>query len=321
MKSKNGALEISFSWLFAIVAGIIIVFLAIFISSKLMQSGQEVLSAKTGKEIGIILNPLETEFEAAQATAVTIPVETRINNKCNEEEGFFGTQGIRLDQKRMKKWVETDTTIKLENKYIFSLEQIEGKTFYIFSKPFTYPFKVADLFYFIPSRTRYCFSDAPEEIKEEILNLKNQTYLLLENCSDKDISVCFNEEGCNVTVRLNMGMLSSGVVEKNEEQMYFSGINPEETSALMYAAIFSEKSIYECQVKRLMARFSELAQIYKNKEFLLEGKGCETNLGARLEEMSGIATSLEDSQQLQGMETNIKLIKDANELSRRCLLW
>ena len=319
MRLKKGALEISFSWLFAIVAGIIIVFLAIFISSKIMNSGQEALSAKTGKEIGIVLSPLETEFEAAQATAITVPVETRINNKCDEKDGFFGTQGIQLDQKRMKKWVETDLNIKFENKYIFSLAQIEGKTFYIFSKPFEYPYKVADLFFFIPSKTRYCFNDAPTQIKEEILNLQNQTYILLENCSERDTSVCFNEGGCNITVTFNG--LNSGIVEKNEEQMYFSGVDSQKTSALMYAAIFSEKSVYECQVKRLMARFGELAEIYLTKEYVLKEKGCEDTLGQSLGGLKEMSVSLEDSEQLSGMEAQVILMRDANEFGRRCLLW
>ena len=115
---KNGALEISFGWLFAIIAGIVIIFLAIYISSKIINTEQETKSAETGKEIGILLNPLETSFESAQTTSITIPVETRINNKC-ELTGTFGRQVIQLDQKSFNEWTKTDIDVFFYNKYIF----------------------------------------------------------------------------------------------------------------------------------------------------------------------------------------------------------
>ena len=55
---------------------------------------------KLGKEIGILLDPLETSFESAQTTSITIPTETRINNICDSSEAF-GEQGIQLDNKAL----------------------------------------------------------------------------------------------------------------------------------------------------------------------------------------------------------------------------
>ena len=130
--NRCGALEISFGWFFAIIAGIIIIFFAIYLSNKIIRTEQETISAETGKEIGILLNPLETNFESAQTTSITIPAETRINNGC-ELTGNFGEQLIKLEQKSFNKWTETDINIRFSNKYIFSEEGIEGKKFYIFS--------------------------------------------------------------------------------------------------------------------------------------------------------------------------------------------
>lgn len=302
-----GVLEISFGWLFAIIAGVIIIFIAIYFSSKIIQTEQETISAETGKEIGILLNPLETSFESAQTTSITIPAETRINNGC-ESTGNFGKQVISLDQKSFNKWIETNINIRFSNKYIFSDEQVEGKKFYIFSKPFEFPFKIADLVYMTSSNDNYCFINSPEEIENEISNL-NQKNLLTENCSDKDIKVCFNSNDCDINVKYNLGY-----VEKEGEKLFF------ENDALMYAAIFAAPEIYECQIKRLMLRLKELSRIYQEKEIFTGEELCGSNLGLDLAELSGLANNLNNSEELELVKAKANLIEDKNNI-RKCMLW
>ena len=84
MIKNKGYLQISFAWLFAIIVGAVILFLAIYASTRLMSTEQTTLDAKTGKEIGILLNPLETGFESIKATSLGFPVNTRIYNRCNK---------------------------------------------------------------------------------------------------------------------------------------------------------------------------------------------------------------------------------------------
>lgn len=308
---KRGALEISFGWLFAIIAGIIIIFLAIYISSKLIGTEQETVSAETGKEIGILLNPLETSFETAQTTSITIPAETRIHNRC-ELIGTFGEQIIQLDQKSFNKWTKTDVDVSFNNKYIFSNEEIEGKKFYIFSKPFNFPFKIADLIYMTSSNDRYCFIDAPDEINEEISSL-NQQNLLTENCSESDIEVCFSKSNCDINVNYNVGY-----VEKDGKLQYFAGV--EDSKTLMYAAIFSEKEIYECQLKRLMLRLKEISLLYEGKELLTESKGCGENLGGDLNELSELADLFGSSDELEIIKMKAEIVYEKNN-ERLCMLW
>lgn len=300
----------SFGWIFAIIAGIVIIFIAIYVSSKFIKVGQESVSAKTGKEISILLDPLETSFESAQTTSMTIPSETRINNQC-EETGTFGRQVISLDQKSFNKWVETEVKVGFNNKYIFSKEEIEGKKFYIFSKPFNFPFKIADLFYLTSEGDSYCFKNAPEEINEELFKL-NQSNIFIENCPVSSAKVCFGNNNCEIEVNY-----AQGYVEKGEERMYFSGTG-EDSTALMYAAIFSDKNVYECQVKRLMMRLEELSLLYKDKEIIIEEKGCETDLREDLSTLSEII--LGGSETLVGLKTIVDGIDEKNNL-RRCPLW
>ncbi|MDD5012675.1 MAG: hypothetical protein PHQ66_03480 [Candidatus Nanoarchaeia archaeon] len=310
MENQRGALEISFGWLFAIVAGIVIIFVAIYFSSKIIGTEQETKSAETGKEIGTLLNPLETGFESAQTTSITIPVDTRINNKC-ELTGTFGRQTIQLDQRSFNEWTKTDVDVFFYNKYIFSDDELTGKKFYIFSKPFDFPFKVADLIYMTTADDRYCFIDAPDEIEEEISNL-NQANLLTKNCSGNEIEVCFNNQNCDVEVDYNAGRIGKG-----GEFVYFDVGD----SALMYAGIFAEKAVYECQLRRLMLRVKELSLLYIDKETISRKNGCsDESLAGDLGVLSELAGGMENSEEISLVKEKAEDINNRNE-GRLCRLW
>src|SRR3990167_8873867 len=100
---KKRGLEFSFAWLFAIIVGAFILFLAIFASVKIIKTSETELDAKTGKEFGFLLNPLETGVESASSSSITMPVESRIKNGCSLQ-GNFGRQTIQLSQKSFNKW-------------------------------------------------------------------------------------------------------------------------------------------------------------------------------------------------------------------------
>ena len=119
LKNKRG-FQISFSWFFAIVVGGSILFLAIYGATKVIDTGGETTSAKAGKEIGVLLNPLESGFESGQVTKISMPVETRIYNLCDDITGNFGKQLIRASQKSFGRWSQTDIDVGFQNKYIFS---------------------------------------------------------------------------------------------------------------------------------------------------------------------------------------------------------
>jgi hypothetical protein len=295
IKSKRGYLQISFGWLFAIIVGIIIIALAIYFVTKMIDNRSIVQSAKTSKELESLLNPLETSFESAVTGSIIFPEDTRIYNRCDNRSNF-GTQKIEIVQKRYNKWRETDTESISQNKYIFSEKYTEGKVFYIFSKPFEFPFKIANLIYITSASNNYCFIDAPEDIEDEISDLnKNIPNLRLRGeCSENDVKVCFGRGDCEVLVDYD-----AKKVRKENEIMYF------ETDALMYAAIFSDKATYECQLKRLMQRVQILSKIYTDKESLTSIK-CDSDLSANLLALSSSASYLDD-------------IKDKN--TGECKLW
>ena len=89
--------------------------------------------------------------------------------------------------------------------------------------------------------------------------------------------------------------------------MYF------ETDALMYAAIFSNKATYECQVKRLMQRIEQLSYIYKDKANALTTKGCDPTLNPYLSNLINSAAGLSDSSELYTMRNLVDEIESKNK--------
>ena len=306
--NNKAYLQISFAWTFAIITGIFILFLAIYSVTKLVGVSQYELDTKTAKNLGVLLNPLETSFETGKTTPITIAAETRIYNKCNLY-GNFGNQIIQVSQKSFNKWPEPAEKISFSNKYIFSEDYVEGKKFYIFIKPFEFPFKVSDLIYITSSDKEYCFIDAPEDIEDELSSL-NQNNLVIKNCSSDSVNVCFGG-GMDCDVKVSYGM---GSVKKDGNTIYFEG------DALMYAAIFSEKDLYECQLQRLMKRTANLALLYNDKaNFISQKAGCSTNLN--LIGLSDLATKLDSSSGLNSINYVVEDIKDKNKDHGECRLW
>jgi len=311
MKRLNSkGFEMSFTWIFAIVVGISIFIFTFILVSKIMNTGNIASDAKVAKEISILFNPLETGFEEGKTSSFTLASNSRIINNCNTN-GNFGRQIISTSQFTLGKWSTANVEVGSLNKYIFSNDVTEGKKFYIFAKPFKFPFKVTDLIYITSASDKYCFINSPENIENELSNL-NQANIFVENCSnDNDkILVCFSGSGCDINVRYSN---EAGSVLKNGETVYF------ETDALMYAAIFSNSELYECQVKRLMKRLDLLSQIYIDKVGF-SSDSCDSNLNPTLIQLQAYASSAESSGELEQIKTLSKNIDELNDYAR-CSLW
>ena len=185
------------------------------------------------------------------------------------------------------------------------LSRIEIKEFSVFSKPFNMPFKISDLIFF--SGQKYCFIQAPEEIKDELqgLNMKNVNFTETNNdCSEDSKKICFaSSAGCDTAVYSN-GNFESGYINKEGKTLYYVG-------PLIYAALFSSPEIYECNVKRLMLRLTNLCFVYKDKIKILEKKDCSSLLDSHLTEMINLAR--DDSQSLLAVKDKAEEIEQINK--------
>lgn len=304
---KRGYLQISFAWLFAIIVGAAILALAIYGVTKLGKTSEQANVAKTGKEIGVLLNPLETGFETAKTTTLTIPVNTQLSNECNNFS-YFGQQGIRIAQKSFNKWVDTDASSVFLNKYIFSKEKQEGQTFFIFSKTFNFPYKVSDVIYLTSAQDIYCFVSPSPAVNSELTSL-NQSNLLLSNCPENSIRVCFKNTDSDCDVRVNQNLQT---VSNENWSVYY------ETDALMYGAIFSDNNTYECQTERLIKRDKQLANVYSSKQDLLSKQECPWNVDTQ--GFASFLSTYKDSSNLDFLSLKAKQL-DAENNFAECRLW
>lgn len=300
---KRG-LEFSFAWLFAIIAGAVIIFLAIYAVTSLIRTERTSVDAQTAKQLGILLNPVETSLESAKTAQINFPSETRIYNSCSTQ-GNFGRQGISASASSGigEKFQQPTTESIFFNKYLFSPSTLQGKSLYLFAKPFEMPYKTADLIF--AWTDEYCFISPFADIEEEIsqLNLKKITINnSIEECPKNSIKVCFNSQNnkCNIVIDSQQQ-----IVNKQGKTLYYH-------DALLYGAIFSDPEIYECQIQRLAKRTAELASLYAGKTEFLSTRNCPSTLQAELINYAEQLSSIKNSQQLSSISLLSEEIRRKN---------
>ncbi len=304
-------MDISFSWIFALIIGGFILFGAIYGVSKFSSMAELKTTSANAMSISAFLNPLETGVEVGKSTYITLPVESRVNNIC-KLNGEFGSQAISMSQYLKNSWTKTGVSITQRNKYIYSENQMQGRGLFAFSKELSMPFKVSNIIYLTSSDKKYCFINAPVKIKKELTDL-NQENILFSECSNlkNTTKVCFsNSNLCDIVVNQGQKTVST----KQGATVYYEG------DALMYAAIFSDKKLYECTTKRLMKRALALTKLYKEKQLYYINLGCSQDELARLTELESLFKSYNSSEDLSEIKTMTATLKSINR-GGSCALW
>ncbi len=299
---KKG-IEFNFAWIFAIIVGSAIIFLAVYASTNLVGNTRYETDTKTAAQLDVLLNPVESNLETGKLVRIEFPDETRVFNDC-QADNEFGTQKIRTSTRSGigKEWQAPGAAISSKNRYLFSEKMIEGKEIYLFAKPIELPYKVADMI--IVYSKEYCFVNPTDDIKDEIklLNLpKISINSSARYCSRDSIKVCFfSNDECDIKV-------DESSVIKESKKVYYEG-------DFVYGAIFSDTDLYECQLKRMMNRNSALAGLYSSKTEFLSLKGCSSNLGAELSSFSEILKRYESSSHLKTIFSISEEVKSSNDI-------
>jgi len=288
-KSKKG-IEMSFTWLFAILAGTAILFIAIYAATQFIGVAKYQQYTEAAKSITILIDPLETGIASAIGDIIAFKQETRTHYNClapNSAEPF-GKQTISFSEKSGlgREWGVPGGEISIRNKFIFANNMEQGKNLYMFSMPFNTGFKVTDLIFL--SAEEYCFIAPPNKVEDEIeqINLKNiNISTSIKDCPEQATTVCFTG-GCDIVV--DSEDYEVGAVIKDGKTVYFYG-------PLLYGAIFSDSKIYECNTQRLLAKTSELAEVYLDKIDLVSIKQCDSAIEPFLQAISSSAKASKSS--------------------------
>ncbi|MDP2946565.1 MAG: hypothetical protein Q8N88_00480 [Nanoarchaeota archaeon] len=304
--------EFNFVWLFAIVAGGAILILAIYGVSKFGETKDFQTNTELAKQISILTDPMQAGFAEGSFGKIIFNKETKIRNLCYPNE--FGKNEILVSTKN-NKWSSLTGAVSISNKYIFSTEENAGKEFYVFSKPFNFPYKTADMIFL--TTEDYCFVNSPDEIFEEVDGL-NMPNIKVTNCSKNDIKVCFGFGiDCDVTVYGTCvsncdSIYDEGTVEKEGEIFRYAG-------NLLYGAIFSDKDVYDCNVERLMFRSGKITSVLEGKTDLMNARNCGTNMKPELIYWRQLISnsSIDEIISLNSLSKSLEL-KNSGEL---CGLW
>jgi hypothetical protein len=312
MKNKKG-FEFGFTWIFVILVGAVILFAAIYATTRLVDTSRIESDTYVSTELNNLLHPIETNLEESKFAKVEFVQNTRVYNDCFVT-GTFGKQQISTSSKSGigDEWGRKSIRKSSFNKYIFSREYEEGEKLNVIVKPFEMPFKIGDLT--ILYSGGYCFVDPSSEIEDDLddFSLNGQKDIGIEvvndieDCSKGNEIVCFDQIGCDINV-----VSGNDVVIKDEKELFYEG-------NLLYGAIFSDPEIYECQLKRLMKRAGELANLYAVKTEYLAGKGCGSNLENDLRDYV-LTTDIVDSKDfLRDVVPLAKIMEDKNEVISTC---
>ncbi len=353
---KKGTVE--FSWIFALIVGGSILFLAFFFVGQQFFQQKQLAQIQTTQTIDVLLTPFSSSGNIANAQegVIKLQKDSDLNLYCEKADnfnslGYESLEIIPLDTKKTLTSSGTNNAIsekKIYDKYIFG-EDFTTKEILTFSKPFNAPWRIADMVYIFPYENTYCFYGnlMPLRIKKELISLDNSSslkhFLFEVNNGEEENdytiktdtkctkNICFNHPSditCDITIIPDSASSDYllGKIEKG------NGINTETTNyysdALLYASIFSDKEIYECNVQRIFSRALIQIEIYNAKNLKLQQKQCQiivrlNPLSLTFEALKGSINSEEFESNFKSLKSNIASIETQNNnaISQDCGLY
>jgi hypothetical protein len=321
---SSKGLQMSFAWLFAIIVGAFILFLAIVFVRNLIGIGTFEVGTETAKSLDVILNPLETSVDETRLTTIRLPSLTRIYNMC-DSGGDFGMQYLQVTQQTFGKWPEPGARIGIKNKYIFSASPAEGRKFYVFSRTFEFPFKVASVFLVIPAEKGFCFINAPEIIEDELTGLQQgqEPIFFFKGCPENSEKVCFGTKSrdCEASVQgMCLDPLSCDSEYDRGEVRNGDNILVYASRSMLYGAIVADAELYECQSLRLLKRAGHISGVYIDEAKFLSARGCNVNIEQELIQLENAGLNAKSSDDFRILQSLVEQLDKKNK-DALCELW
>ncbi len=249
-----------FAWVFSVIVGAIILFLTFFfISQYAKQVEKPTRQITIASGLNILLEPFSSISSLARMRAeiLELPKDYYVEIDC--KEGYNLIKAKKIDEKYF------EINEKVYDKYIFSkpINTKKNRKFLVYSLPIEIPFHVGNAIVIVTNDT--CLANLPykkdemeetlEELKEELKDLPKINF---SGCSDKN-----NYNGNEY------GNLNGKFWIRN----------------LVSAAVFSNNSLYDCNLNRILDRALKITEILEGKARIASSYGCD---------YSGIVYSLEN---------------------------
>jgi len=285
VRRRRGAIEIQFNWMFVMIAGAIILSFFVLFVVKQKDAADQKLGAA-------LIKNLESELTTARVsggTAAKIPLQ--------DLELLFSCEDYRVK----------DLSESINNRAIFSPDRVEGRTMYLWSVPWSLPFKITNLLFITSPSVRYVFIDTDSNVgllRSVHSRMSTKFVNLHPIVSEGDFNtvdvydvdklkiVCFDCD--DVLPQLDMSRfvrfadpdvkalsINSNTKEvnfffMNQNKLESEGVSPffgidSDSEATMYAAIFSDdKYTYDCNMKKALNTFLIVAEVYRERAKKIE---------------------------------------------------
>jgi len=288
----------AFAWLFSIIIGAAILFLAFFFVT---QYGKQVAQPQEQVGLGSGINMLLEPFTAvgslveAKGSILEFTSNVYIEFGCNSVNDYSEIKAKKATHKTF------DLTKNAYDKYIFSniITTQEKESLLAFSVPIKEPFYIATPT--IITKGNYCFVGLPfqyknilESIDDNINETKyNFNYTSSQgSCPAGYTKVCFSLSGCDININCLDASCNYGSIN---DKFWFN--------ELVFAGIFSKSETYNCNLDRILERAKKVAFIYKQKSLNLQNKGCA--MGGMVSALDAFTAAID----------NFKANKNANNLA------
>ncbi len=309
--------DFNFVWLFAILAGSAILVLMIYAAVRTGTTIKFYQDTELTKQVSVFLDPMQAGFVSSSKGVLSSKREIVFDSFCDSSN--FGYQKLSAKQIRglNEDFNILGEEITIKDKYIYFSKE-PSKKFYFFSIPINFGFKVTDVL-IIDSR-EFCFLEGYEDLpsfKTHISVLGDKAIFGEDNCTKNSIKVCFNYgTKCDITIISDCieswcdDKYEKGFVIKEGERIDYVG-------NFLYPAIFSDKEIYECNLKRILYKAGVLSLIYKEKSERMSSRNCPTNLEDTLIELRNVCFNSKNIDEIYSIS---KLLKELEERTQ-CKLW
>ena len=323
-KSRIGKMkkaQIQFGWIFAVIVGALILFLAFYFVGAILFQQREKEETEYARFLDILMNPFASFGHLIKSAydKLMLPKESEVIIECNKE-GFenLGYNEISVIQKAEKS--NGGIQKKVYDKYIFAPQPMKGKEFDALSKPFEMPWRITNIIILWPSNQEYCFVNAPSKVKNELGNESNIglniSSIIFSNsinkCPKNSIKVCFGGN-CNGDIKVDTGEKTvENCLGNSCKTVYYSDFGG---YSLMYAAIFSDPILYECNIKRIASRIKLEVYVYQKKALALRQRGCNSvyDLNPLKNAAENLFKNPSNPRQITDLEQAARTLKNINE--------
>jgi len=255
MYNKKG-IEITFSWIFAIIAGTLIFLFFIGFAADNMDLFGKLTAMRVSEEMNSAFTGLKTGLVS---TSLSFNKEIKLQFKC-------------IGEKKEKLIVGYRSGKNLYDNLVFSPEELNGNEFLLMTKSWNVPYKV-DNFIFISDNRKYSLNglnqnefdklknDLPDDFKS-LIERNTGNGKIIEFKSDNSPNTCnkLTNDIVYYFIDTNNGEMYGKICTKNMENkspLDFYGDD------MIYAAIFGDQ--FDCLYPLIGEKFNIMRDVYLQK--------------------------------------------------------